>query len=234
MDKFYCRAVPGARAWEDGKVYVKTAEEIQAKAKEILYGEGRGRNKEVSEWILVGRSKNGVNYNELYVGNLVDDELVTNKYYFIYEKVTQLVRKVTGKETVITNFHIFEDNRGQSKIRINAVIPTERRVLTATVGILGDEKGIFVGDMASLARQLGGNIPAGIDVYLSGALTGLLELSQEYGLDVSEISVYGLNGLAQDDYRSYVGFGLCHYSNYEDIEREVPGSYRMGVFVEYF
>lgn len=238
----YARVVPEGKVWRDGFNYRDT-DELLRKARDVLYGEGKGNKKPVPDMVFVGRDMNGHNYNLLSFGSEVTDES-SQIFPFVFKKLSDLVSLLNAMSPVeIVDWHIY-NNYDKLTFRVRYKLQG-MQVKNAYSLITTDELGnAVIKNVESFLRDCGCiglsneycNTVSDIIKKLNHAITLCFKMFEIESVNVDSLSVYRLNPLNTNKKgygRVYKGFGLATRENYHDVICENPYEYRMSVFVEF-
>lgn len=229
------RVSKGAKGWEDNKVY--TNEGMEQKARDVLYGEGRGSRKSVPNMVFVNRDTANRGYNTIAFGDEVQDEEQKKGYIECFDLLSRLVKVTKGNSWNISDWGIYE-NYGKMVFRFRYCMEGQETIYAVQSLIASNEDDDAVlSDREGLLESLG-CVDARVNIAnvlldtLDTLITKFFLWLGSEEVPVNSLYAYRLNPVENDVRRVYKGFGQATFRNYADIVMDNPDEYRMTIMVE--
>lgn len=229
------RVSKGAKGWEDNKVY--TNEGMERKARDVLYGEGRGSRKSVPSMVFVNRDTANRGYNTIAFGDELYKEDEKKGYIDCFDLLSRLMKVTKGNSWDILDWGIYE-NYGRMIFRFRYCTDEQEPIYAVQSlitsndnddAILSDREGLLeslgcVGARANIANVL-------LDTLDTLVTKFFLWLGSEE-VPVNSLYAYRLNPVETGVRRVYKGYGQATFMNYADIVMDNPDEYRITIMVE--
>ena len=228
------RVSKGAKGWEDNKVY--TNEGMERKARDVLYGEGRGSRKPVPNMVFVNRDTANRGYNTIAFGDELYNEEEKKGYIDCFDLLSRLVKVTKGNSWNVTDWGIYE-NYGRMIFRFRYCMDGQETIYAVQSLITSNDEDAILSDREGLLESLGcvgarANIANVLLDTLDTLVTKFFLWLGSEEVPVNSLYTHRLNPVEKGVRRVYKGYGQATFMNYADIVMDNPDEYRITIMVE--